>query len=66
MRKIILSKRASNRLNQLLEYLETEWSLKVKNDFIKKLEGVFKKVCHSLFCIAHPFRLRLQGCAMQS
>ena len=38
MRKIILSKRASNRLEELLEYLELEWSLKVKNDFIKKLK----------------------------
>jgi plasmid stabilization system protein ParE len=38
MRKIILSKRASRRLDSLLNYLETEWSLKVKKDFIKKLD----------------------------
>jgi plasmid stabilization system protein ParE len=38
MRKVILSKRASNRLEKLLEYLETVWSLKVKQDFIKKLD----------------------------
>jgi plasmid stabilization system protein ParE len=38
MRKVILSKRASTRLEKLLEYLELEWSLKVKNDFIKKLD----------------------------
>ena len=38
MRKIVLSKRASNRLEKLLEYLELEWSLKVKNEFIKKLD----------------------------
>jgi len=38
MRKIILSKRASKRLEKLLDYLEHEWSLKVKNDFIKKLD----------------------------
>ncbi len=37
MRKIKLSKRASKKLEKLLEYLELEWSLKVKEDFIKKL-----------------------------
>ena len=37
-RKIILSKKASKKLGELLEYLETEWSAKVKNDYIKKLE----------------------------
>ena len=38
MRKVILSKRASHKLEKLLEYLESEWSLKVKNDFIVKLD----------------------------
>ena len=38
MREIVLSKRASNRLDKLLEYLGQEWSLKVKDDFIKKLD----------------------------
>lgn len=38
IRKIKLSKRTSNKLAQLLQYLENEWSLKVKNDFIKKLD----------------------------
>ncbi len=38
MRKVVLSKRASKKLNKLLDYLKTEWSLKVKNDFIKKLD----------------------------
>lgn len=44
MRKIILSKRASYRLKRLLEYLELEWSLKVKTDFIKKLDKSLKRV----------------------
>jgi len=44
MRKVILSKRASNRLEKLLEYLESEWSLKVKNDFIKKLDKSLTQV----------------------
>lgn len=44
MRKIVLSKRAANRLEKLLEYLELEWSLKVKNDFIKKLDKSLKQI----------------------
>jgi len=44
MRKIKLSKRASNRLEKLLEYLELEWSLKVKEDFIKKLDKSLTRV----------------------
>jgi plasmid stabilization system protein ParE len=44
MRKIILSKRASNQLEKLLEYLELEWSLKVKNDFIKKLDKSLSQI----------------------
>jgi plasmid stabilization system protein ParE len=44
MRKIILSKRASKRLEKLLEYLELEWSPKVKNDFIKKLDKSLKQI----------------------
>jgi hypothetical protein len=44
MRKIILSKRASKKLEKLLEYLELEWSLKVKNDFIKKLDYDSKNI----------------------
>jgi plasmid stabilization system protein ParE len=43
-RKIKLSKRASNRLVKLLDYLEFEWSLKVKNDFIKKLDKSLKRI----------------------
>ncbi len=37
-RKIVLSKRASRKLEKLLEYLETEWSTRVRNNFIKKLD----------------------------
>lgn len=38
MRRVIFSKRAANRLEALLEYLQTEWSAKVKNNFIAKLD----------------------------
>jgi plasmid stabilization system protein ParE len=44
MSKIKLSKRASNKLEKLLVYLELEWSLKVKNAFIKKLDKSLKRV----------------------
>lgn len=44
MRKIILSKRASKRLGKLLAYLESEWSLKVKKDFVKKLDKPLKQI----------------------
>ena len=38
MRKVVFSKRASQRLEKLLEFLELEWSAKVKDNFIKKLD----------------------------
>ena len=44
MRKIVLSKRASYKLNKLLEYLESEWSLKVKKDFVIKLDKSFIQI----------------------
>jgi plasmid stabilization system protein ParE len=44
MRKVILSKRATNRLKKLLEYLESEWSLKVKKEFISKLDKSLKQI----------------------
>ncbi|NOQ25670.1 MAG: type II toxin-antitoxin system RelE/ParE family toxin [Bacteroidales bacterium] len=37
-RKIVLSKRASRNLEKLLEYLESKWSKRVKDNFIKKLD----------------------------
>ena len=44
MRRIVLSKRASNKLSKLLEYLENEWSLKVRNDFLKKLDKALSQI----------------------
>ncbi len=44
MRKIKLSKTASDRLEKLLEYLELEWSNKVKEDFIKKLDKSLARI----------------------
>jgi plasmid stabilization system protein ParE len=44
MRKIELSKRATQKLEQLLQYLEFEWSLKVKNEFIVKLDKSLERI----------------------
>jgi plasmid stabilization system protein ParE len=44
MKKVVLSKTATKRLERLLAYLETEWSLTVKNDFVKKLDKSLKRV----------------------
>ena len=37
-RKIVFSRRASGNLEKLLEYLESKWSKRVKDNFIKKLD----------------------------
>ncbi len=44
MRQVILSKKASEKLELLLNYLEKEWSLKVKKSFIRKLDKSLKIV----------------------
>lgn len=39
MKRIIkLSKRTKNKLEKLLEYLEINWSIKVKKEFVNKLD----------------------------
>ena len=37
-RTVIISKLAERKLEKLFEYLVLNWSIKVKNDFIKKLD----------------------------
>lgn len=37
MRKVVFSKRAAHRLDKLLEFLELEWSEKVKDKLKKDL-----------------------------
>jgi len=43
-REVRLSKRAMKKLDNLLVYLEKEWSIKVKNDFIVKLDKSLKQI----------------------
>ncbi|MBW6535433.1 MAG: type II toxin-antitoxin system RelE/ParE family toxin [Mariniphaga sp.] len=44
MREVILSKRASQKLEKLLQYLEKEWSVKTRDNFIKKLDKSFEQL----------------------
>ena len=44
MRDIILSKRAAQKLEKLFKYLETEWSLSVKNKFADKLDQTLNQL----------------------
>ena len=43
-REIRLSKRAMNKLDNLLVFLEEEWSAKVKHNFILKLENSLNQI----------------------
>jgi plasmid stabilization system protein ParE len=47
MRKVVLSEQASDKLEKLLDYLETEWSENVQQNFIKKFDDSVKVI--SLF-----------------
>lgn len=42
--EIRISKNAAKKLGNLFEFLENEWSLKVKNDFIQKLEKSLEQI----------------------
>jgi len=44
MRKFVLSKTASKKLDKLLDYLKHNWSDKVKNEFVKKLDKAITQI----------------------
>jgi len=44
VKKVIVTKRAFIRLEELFNYLETEWLEKVKNDFINKFENAIYQI----------------------
>ncbi len=44
IREVVLSKRAGKRLDILLNYLEENWSKKVKQDFIDKLDRAIEVI----------------------
>lgn len=39
MRKVVFSKTASQTFEELLNYLESQWSAKVKQNFIQKFDN---------------------------
>ncbi|MFC5271977.1 type II toxin-antitoxin system RelE/ParE family toxin [Adhaeribacter terreus] len=43
-RKVILSKRAEKKLEQLFSYLTENWSEKVKADFVEKLDKIIETI----------------------
>jgi len=45
MRKVVFSKTASQKLDELLNYLELEWSDRVKQSFIQKLDRAVSQIC---------------------
>lgn len=38
-RKVVISKTAEKKLDKLFEYLITEWSVKVKTEFVEKIDS---------------------------
>lgn len=46
-REVYLSKRARMRLEKILDYLNAEWSPKVKDRFIKKLDKTLEIISKS-------------------
>ena len=44
MREIVLSKTAARKLDHLLEYLQSEWSERVKLNFMRKLDKAFTQI----------------------
>ncbi|MFY0598511.1 MAG: type II toxin-antitoxin system RelE/ParE family toxin [Cyclobacteriaceae bacterium] len=58
-RKVVLSATAKSKLSDLLTYLEIEWSVKVKNDFIKKLDQSLSRI--SNFPQSCPESIEIKG-----
>lgn len=44
MRDIVLSKRAAQKLDKLLEYLESEWSESIKNNYIERFDQIVNQL----------------------
>ena len=42
---IYFSKRAKIKLRNLLEYLESKWSVRIREKFISKLDGSIEQIC---------------------
>jgi len=63
MRSISLSRTAARKLEILLKYLEEEWSEKVKQNFIVKLDNSLKQISkHPLSCERTQIKPDLHRC----
>lgn len=51
-RKVKLSKKASAKLGNIIAYLETKWSEKVRDEFIQKLDNALDHLAQ--FPASHP------------
>ena len=58
-RTVKLSKKASAKLENIITYLETEWSEKVRNEFIQKLDNALEHL--SQFPASHPRSESVKG-----
>lgn len=59
MRKIKISKTAKKKLDKLFYYLITNWNLKVKSDFVKKLDKSINAI--KLHPESYPESIRKKG-----
>jgi len=63
MRSILLSRTAAKKLEILLNYLEEEWSEKVKQNFIVKLDNSLKQISkYPLSCEKSHIKQELYRC----
>jgi plasmid stabilization system protein ParE len=59
VRKAKLSNKASAKLENIITYLETEWSEKVRAEFIQKLDNALDHLCQ--FPASHPKSESIKG-----
>lgn len=58
-RRVYLSSTAKRKLADLLEYLQNNWSMKVKNEFIEKLDKKLNQI--SEYPLSGPVSKELPG-----
>ncbi len=63
--KVFLSELAEDKLTKLTQYLTSEWSLQVKNDFISKLSKKINQIAtHPESCPQSNIRKGLHKCVV--
>ncbi len=59
VRKVKLSRKAADRLENIIAYLESEWSEKIRDEFIRKLDNALEHL--SRFPASHPESDKVKG-----